>query len=186
MKVNRQHKVITPTTAIEVFDIWADPSSMDYTSGGSMCANFAAQRYADVTYEEAKSWSLEFVKSGHEEMFAQLNDAYDMFTSYSLLYGQDDQDEEGRPVRPAENAILRVAQAFAKNPENYRVIVDENEDGMLFVELTNAKQNRFAFTILEDYEIFWAFYKWRETNWALQKAAAKKASADRFLEDLKD
>lgn len=176
--------MIIPTDAYEVFDIWADPTNQDYESGGAYCANFAAQRYANVTFDEAKQWDLEFKKYGYDDMFHHLNDAYDRYVAYTFLAGQDDNDEEDRPLRDADDPILRVAQAFGKNPELYQLIVEEDEDGMLYVELTNQADDRFTFTILEDYEMFWAFKRYRDAVWRKRAIAAKKASADKFLAKL--
>ena len=181
MKIDRANKQVTPTTAHEVFDIWLDPSNLDYRTGGDMCANFAAQRYANVTYEEAKHWSLNFMTSGHEMLFAELNSAYDRYAEYSFAGGQDADDEEQRPLRDVDDPILRVAEAFKANPELFKLIVDENEDGMLHVELTNKMSDRFTFNILDDYSIFWEFYNWQQTKWQANAKAAKQASADRFL-----
>lgn len=181
MKIDRANKQVTPITAHEVFDIWLDPSNLDYRTGGDMCANFAAQRYANVTYEEAKQWSLNFKSAGHEMLFNALNDSYDRYTDYSFETGQDEDDDERRPLRDKDDPIWRVAEAFKAKPDLFKVLVDEDEDGMLCVELTNKMSDRFTFTILDDYAIFWEFYNWQQTKWQANAKAAKQASADRFL-----
>lgn len=184
MKVDVLNKTITPTDAYEVFDVWADPTSANLESGSYLCANFAAQRYAGVKYDAAKEWSLVFTKPCYQELFDSLNDAYDEYVEFTFLAGQDDADTEGRAIRSDDNPILRVARAFGSKPDAFQLIVDEDDDGMLYVELTNANKDRFTFTILDDYEMFWAFKRWRDANWRKQHQAALKASADKLLSNV--
>jgi hypothetical protein len=184
MKIDRINKQITPTTAYEVFDIWLDPSNLDYRSGGDMCANFAAQRYANVGFEEAQKWSLNFNSAGHEIIFRDLGDSYDRYTNYTFELGQDVDDAEQRPLREEDNPILRVAEAFKAKPELFKLVIDEDPDGILMVDLTNKLSDHFTFTILEDYSIFWEFYDWQQAKWRSNAKAAKQASADRFLSRL--
>jgi hypothetical protein len=181
MNIDCSNKQVVPSDAYEVFNIWMAPANNDHETGGIMSSNWAAQAYAHVTQREAYDWSLKFVKSGYEVMFNGLNDAYDRYSGFAFNTGQRIRDDEGRPLRTDDNPILRVALAFAANPELFKLIIDEDADGMLFVELTNKMSDRFTFTILEDYEIFWAFHAWQADKYKANAKAAKQASADRFL-----
>ena len=183
MKVDRINKRITPETAREVFEIWAAPSSLDYRSGGKMCANFAAQNYAGLSYEEACDWSLSITKEGHRAMFDDLMDAHDARCDYTFEEGEvvDPYETHFRPKRGELDPILRVAEAFKANPSVFGLEVYEDAAGMLQVVLTNKNNDQFKFSILDDYHIFQEFDEWFENQKAEQYENELKASADRFL-----